>query len=809
MTTQTFQEKFVGTKVFQIKSQLAKLLAVENVLVRHIPGAQTASFDVKNRVLNLPVWQDISEDLYDLLVVHEVGHALDTPATGWIEGIPAVIKKIYGKKNHFAEVAFKNFLNVVEDARIDKRQKRRYPGSRRNYTIGLKDLHARDFFGIKGKDVNALTFIDRANIYFKGGYDLGIKWLNDQERDFIKRMENAETWDEVMTLTEEIFVYAKENDQNQLNQTTQKVNIFIETEDGDDEEMDLSEEEVDGEDGSDGDELNILIRNPNKKDKEDQKEKEKSESKEDSNKKTTNGSEGETSEEEKSSETDAESESSREECEKKSKTVLEIDTKVGGKTEGNNEYVPESQTEKRSREMMETLIHSTDVEYHYLGIPSFNLSEIVVDYSVVIPQMEQDVRSAQMRYSGKYYANPLTLQSRYEEFGSWRQKERDSISFMVKEFEMKKAAETYQRISVSKTGSLDMNKLHSYKYNEDLFRRQATTPKGKNHGFVMLLDWSGSMVYTLDDTIKQLLSLVLFCRQEQIPFEVYLFRTAVDLDFNDGQRTTSHNYGYSHCPIEQKRRKLQMNIKDHDLLFGTFKLCNVLSSRMNMGQLKNAMQILFAAATFYTRRNELSSTPLNQGILALEEIVKTFQKTNRLQVVNTIILTDGGSDAIGGYEGMEHQHKSKGKKQVSIVTDDKTKKTYSFEGMATNWGHKGTEMFLEILKDRTGCNLLGFYLYSGPYKNIPFIDWTILEKQESRDFWSKNAYLPARSVGYDEYFIVDVKTAQKNLEEPLNVKSTMSKKMMMKEFIKHSGKKVTNRVLLSRFISLIVDSNRK
>lgn len=809
MTTQTFEDKSAGTKVFQIKSQLAKLLAVENVLVRHIPGAQTASFDVKNRVLNLPVWHDISEDLYDLLVVHEVGHALDTPATGWVEGIPAVIKKIYGKKNHFAEVAFKNFLNVVEDARIDKRQKRRYPGSRRNYTIGLKDLHARDFFGIKGKDVNALTFIDRANIYFKGGYDLGIKWLNDQERDFIKRMENAETWDEVMTLTEEIFVYAKENDQNQLNQTTQKVNIFIETEDGDeDDEMELPEEQEDGDTGEEGDELTILIRNPNKKDKEDQKEKEKSET---SNVKTGEKTENGDSDGKESSDIDKETEDGDDGKEdgKKTKTVVEIDSRVGGKTEGNEEYIPQSKTEERSREMMETLVHSTDVEYHYLGIPSFNLSEIVVDHSVVIPQMEQDVRTAKMRYTGKFYASLPTFQSKYEEFGSWRQKEKDSISFMVKEFEMKKAAETYQRTSISKTGSLDMSKLHSYKYNEDLFRRQATTPKGKNHGFVMLLDWSGSMAYTLEDTIKQLLSLVLFCRQEQIPFEVYLFRTAVDLDFNDGQRTTSHSYYNTYNPVEMKRRKIQMNIKDHDLLFGTFKLCNILSSRMNMGQLKNAMQILFAAATFYTRRNELSSTPLNQGILALEEIVKTFQKTNRLQVVNTIILTDGGSDAIGGYEGMEHQYKSKGKKQVSIVTDDKTKKTYSFEGMATNWGHKGTEMFLEILKDRTGCNLLGFYLYSGTYKNIPFIDWTILEKQESRDFWSKNAYLPAKSVGYDEYFIVDVKTAQKNLKEPLNVNSNMSKKMMMKEFIKFSGKKVVNRVLLSRFISLVVDTNRK
>ena len=61
------------------KSQLAKLLATENITVQHKPDAKTAWFDVKNRVLSLPVWREMSNDLYDLLVVHEVGHALDTP----------------------------------------------------------------------------------------------------------------------------------------------------------------------------------------------------------------------------------------------------------------------------------------------------------------------------------------------------------------------------------------------------------------------------------------------------------------------------------------------------------------------------------------------------------------------------------------------------------------------------------------------------------------------------------------------------------------------------------------------------------
>ena len=60
------------------KSNLAKLLATENIQVEH-NKVVTAQFDVKNRILTLPIWKKMSNDLYDMLVGHEVGHALFTP----------------------------------------------------------------------------------------------------------------------------------------------------------------------------------------------------------------------------------------------------------------------------------------------------------------------------------------------------------------------------------------------------------------------------------------------------------------------------------------------------------------------------------------------------------------------------------------------------------------------------------------------------------------------------------------------------------------------------------------------------------
>ena len=65
------------------KDILAKCMATEDLRVIHDANAETAYFDTENRVLCLPVWEDMSNATYDMLVGHEVSHALHTPAEGW------------------------------------------------------------------------------------------------------------------------------------------------------------------------------------------------------------------------------------------------------------------------------------------------------------------------------------------------------------------------------------------------------------------------------------------------------------------------------------------------------------------------------------------------------------------------------------------------------------------------------------------------------------------------------------------------------------------------------------------------------
>jgi hypothetical protein len=155
----------------------------------------------------MPVWKGVSGDLQDLLTIHEVGHAVLTPAEGWMEALESISKKVYGKVTSRTKGAIHGFLNVIEDARVDRLQKIRFPGARRNYNIGYAELRNRDFFGTKFRDIDTYPFIDRANIFFKGGYNLGITF-SAEEKELLGKIEKTESFSDVVAVTEEVFKWA-------------------------------------------------------------------------------------------------------------------------------------------------------------------------------------------------------------------------------------------------------------------------------------------------------------------------------------------------------------------------------------------------------------------------------------------------------------------------------------------------------------------------------------------------------------------------------------------------------------------------
>ena len=218
------------------KSKLAKLLATENISVEY-SKISTAAFDTKTRTLYCPIWKDMSNDLHDLLLGHEVGHAHETPAEGWHD---AVCEK--GLK-------YKGFLNVIEDARIEKKIKRRYPGLRKSFRNGFNELMDKKFFG----DCDDLQFIDKVNLITKSDYTLSYP-LNQIETSLLRRVENLETWEDVLKVTEDIWNYSKlqkEQEESQ-SETSNEYENFNDDNEGDEESFDTKENEsLENEDSED------------------------------------------------------------------------------------------------------------------------------------------------------------------------------------------------------------------------------------------------------------------------------------------------------------------------------------------------------------------------------------------------------------------------------------------------------------------------------------------------------------------------------------------------------------------------------
>ena len=173
------------------KSILAKLMATENLRIEQRKVA-TASFDIKNRVLVVPILdKNISSDLYDLFMGHEVGHALYTP----LEGLLDALQK--QKLN-------KSVINLLEDSRIERKIKMKYPGLRHSFFNGYKDLMHRDFFGVMNKDLDKLNFIDRINLYCKVGADLNISFTDD-EKVILREVENTQTFEDVLEVYKKVM----------------------------------------------------------------------------------------------------------------------------------------------------------------------------------------------------------------------------------------------------------------------------------------------------------------------------------------------------------------------------------------------------------------------------------------------------------------------------------------------------------------------------------------------------------------------------------------------------------------------------
>tara|TARA_Y100000004_G_scaffold156581_1_gene181800 strand:+ start:235 stop:2370 length:2136 start_codon:yes stop_codon:yes gene_type:complete len=706
----------------EIKGNLARLLATENLIVEH-RKVPTASFDVDRRVLTLPMWDKASDVVFDMLVGHEVGHALFTPNEDWrdIADCP------------------KDFVNVIEDARIEKLMKRKYPGLRKSFAGGYQELNDRDFFSIANEDIDSFSLIDRINLHFKIGASAMIPF-SIEEQVFVARTDVAETFEEVLQIAVDVHNFS--------NKTETVAEIPV--------QPDQSENE------SNSDEQTVQ-----------QTEEQSSEETDQPNTESSTG----------ASSSGADLEDVRDDWYDEDGNLMD--------DEGGSEGGDTSETQRAFDNASENLSSRHVNNPIYVEIPNkIDLDKHVVDWTTLHDWIDSQA------YEAEKYEE---VDSKYLEFRKQSQKE---VNYLVKEFECRKSADAYARAGQSKTGVLDTSKLHTYKYNEDLFKKVTIVPDGKNHGLIFILDWSGSMANELLPTVKQLLNLTAFCKKVQIPFEVYAFtnewvvaqRAMNPDDFNERE------YG-------KDAKKNTVHIDEY------FHLMNFISSRSNARDYERMCKNLWREASVYRNYTgyqasiglQLSGTPLNESIILLNYMIPEFKKQNDLQKVNVCILSDGEGCAIGYGHEIYLDHKDEYVVRLrrldyyQTLRDRETGITYK----AFDYDNI-TNTFIQQVRDRNpGVNVIGFRILSGNQlasfvgRYAVYENYHAVQKQWKKE---KSAIIP-NPIAYSALYAISNNALNESTE--FNVESGAKKGDISRAFKKMLSSKSNNKKLLSSFIGYV------
>ena len=711
----------------EIKSQLAKLLATEDLIVEH-KRVEPAECNVHTRVLILPIWERASNDVYDMLVGHEVGHALFTPDRDyWLEHkIPP------------------QFVNIVEDARIEKLMKRKYMGIAKSFYRGYNELHDRDFFELDGEDLSNFNLADRANLHFKIGSFLPMVF-STAEKSIIRMIEECETFDDTLEVAEILYQYCKKEIEDKKPEMSDDEVAKMMLDEclhnaGMKEESPFDDKDTDGMTDEE------LLEELNKPQKEDP------------------------------AQLDVPSFRQGGDLELKSVDALEDSLKDLSSMNGRDSV--------------------------YVELPELDLKDIIIPNKLLHDELKETFIQQEKEWKkNDYLSLPDMFDEVDEEYIKFKKNAQKEVSYLVKEFECKKSADAYARSTTARTGVLDTVKLHTYKFNEDLFKKVNVIPDGKNHGLVFILDWSGSMGPVMLDTIKQLYNLIWFCKKVQIPFEVYAFTNNYP-----APEGGFHKNGY------QKREGLV-------LVDETFSLMNMFTSKVNAKLLEEQMLHIFRLACAFSTKNyyclynvpigfNLSGTPLNETIIALHQILPQFKKENNLQKVQCVILTDGEGQPVRFSKEIQRRWDdlpfigSAYFDENVIIRNRKTGCTYSCKGVG-RWGDISDILLRDLRQSFSDMNFIGIRIlasrdaghfvrhYAGHDESYEKIMKT----------WRREKAFSIKNSGYHTYF--GIASSILGNDGEFDVVEDATKAEIKRAFVKSLKSKKMNKKILGEFIELV------
>jgi hypothetical protein len=768
----TKKTDFQNTLNLDSKSQLAKLLATENVTVQH-NNVATASFDVGNRVLTLPIFKIKNKHVYDMLITHECGHALHTKVDDWSE---------IGSDDRLRMA-----VNILEDTRIDKIMQKSYPGVVNDYKKGFDVLNDSNFYGLDDNDINELSVLDKINMRSKSLERLDIEF-SDDELEIVKKVDNIKTFDDVMTLAKDILAYQEKEDKKQMmNQ-------------GDISMSGGNNEDADGEQDSD-------------------------EHKDDDGEMRNEDSHSDDSKDSESDETERKDDETYNEFqdrlqkledEKRVEEEMAKSSMAPKEMQDDDFGITNQQFEKSVQQLTQT---DKSSKRAYANLPKAKLENTIVSYK----QWFKDFGDSIDQEHNSKYKSEMT--NRYSKFKSDSMK---TVNYLVKEFEMKKSATAYKRASTSKTGVIDPMMLSKYKFTDDIFKKLTIVPDAKNHGMIILVDWSGSMSDVLPSVIQQLMNLAWFCRKINIPFEVYAFSNYYRYDYDTRSRNLTESF----------------DLKSGDINMKDFKLVNFLSHKMNNQDFEHGMLNMYLTLECVDYRGyssktiidwsnsidgdyiqrpislpscmHLGSTPLNQALATMIDIIPKFKSKYNIEKLSFITLTDGASDSGEGIvDDITYDEQNKNRQIHTKNVDGRLVinvkgKNYDLQS-ASKFGYgseRMTTLLLEIIKQKFNTNNIGFFLIA--QKSRRNLTWAV-DSYDSKgnytgydldsvmkDLTKDNVHLTSKS-GYDKYFIT-VGNTKVQSADLTSLDSGAKTSDIKRLFRKSMTGRLKSRVLLNNFI---------
>ena len=363
-------------------------------------------------------------------------------------------------------------------------------------------------------------------------------------------------------------------------------------------------------------------------------------------------------------------------------------------------------------------------------------------------------------------------------------------SILVKEFEMRKAAFRTLRATQSNCGSINVNKLHSYKYDDNIFKRVTNLADAQSHGMVMLIDYSGSMQNIIGQVIIQALNLAMFCKRVNIPFDIYGF-TGGESEYN---YTALRNFAPGEIVNSHKIR-----------------IFHLLSSSFNKTEYEEAYKELFALSKIsyylFSKVESLGSTPLNAALLGFKHIFSDFKSKYGVQKLNFIVLSDGASSEL-------YVHSIKDKEIYNSVTSSKY--ALDFNNKIQNVTRDKLTDVLISEYSKMGINTICFYIAqrNSDIQNAAWMvaaddkyDWHARDKI-ARDirtaFRKEKLKLYENASGYNKFFILkgDKESLDTNIED-LEIDANASRSQIRKAFSEYSSSKKISRVLASKFAEAV------